>query len=153
MIYTFENHQIIKSDFNTVWEFFNNPKHINRLTPSEMNFKTLTKNLPNKIHENLEISYNVSPLFGIPLKWKTLISSVIPNKSFVDIQIKGPYKMWHHLHTFEKVDDGVLMKDFVTYELPFGFIGKLVHEVLVKRKIEELFKYRSQLIQKQLENE
>ena len=153
MIYTFKNHQIIKSDFNTVWEFFNDPKHINVLTPPEMKFLTLTKNLPKQIHENLEISYNVSPLFGIPLKWKTKITTVVPNESFIDIQIKGPYNMWHHLHTFEQVAEGVLMKDEVTYKMPLGIIGRLVHKILVKNKIEELFAYRTQQIKKCIENE
>lgn len=153
MIYIFENKQFIKSDMDTVWNYFNNPKHINSLTPSEMHFRTLTEDLPNKIHVDLIISYWVSPLLYIPLKWKTKIISVEKNKSFIDIQIKGPYKKWHHLHTFQKVEDGILMKDIITYELPFGKLGDFVHRILVKKKIEQLFKFRSKQIKKHFENE
>lgn len=153
MIYTFENQQFIKSDLQTVWKYFNNPKHIQALTPPKMQLKTRTQNLPNQIHKNLNISYWVSPLFGIPISWKTEIISVEENKSFIDIQIKGPYKKWHHLHTLEEVENGILMKDFVTYELPLGFIGSFIHEILVKKEIENLFKFRTKQIQKHFENE
>lgn len=153
MIYTFESKQFIKSDIISVWNYFSNPKHIHALTPPKMHLKTRTQNLPSKIHVNLKITYWVSPLFGIPLKWKTKITSIDINKSFVDIQIKGPYKMWHHVHTFEEVENGILMKDFVTYELPFGFIGNFTNRLLVKKRIEKLFDYRTKQIQKYFENE
>lgn len=153
MIYTFENEQFIKSDIDSVWNYFSNPKHINSLTPIEMHFRTLTTNLPEQIHINLIISYWVSPLFRIPLKWKTKIISVEKNKSFIDIQIKGPYKKWHHLHTFEKVENGVLIKDIITYELPFGRLGDFVHRIVVKKKVDQLFEFRTKQIQKHFENE
>lgn len=153
MIFTFENKQFIKSDLKTVWSYFSNPKHINALTPPEMHFKTLTENLPTQIYKDQVITYWVSPLFQIPMKWKTKIISVENEKSFIDIQIKGPYKKWHHLHTFEKIKDGILMTDLITYELPFGYLGNLVHRILVKEKIEELFEFRTKQIQKHFENE
>ena len=34
---------------------------------------------------------------------------------------KGPYKLWNHFHEFIPNKEGVLMKDTVDYELPFGF--------------------------------
>ena len=153
MIYTFENKQFIKNDLQTVWKYFNDPKHINALTPPEMKFRTLTKNLPKQIHTDLIISYWVSPLFGIPMKWKTKIVSVENHKSFIDIQIQGPYKKWHHLHTFEEVENGVLMTDFITYQLPFGCVGNFAHRILVEKKIQELFNFRALQIKKQFENE
>nr|WP_297310199.1 SRPBCC family protein [uncultured Flavobacterium sp.] len=153
MIYNFEDQQFIKSDLQTVWKYFNNPKHIHALTTLKMQLKTRTQNLPNQIHKNLIISYWVSPLFGIPLKWKTKITNVVPNESFIDIQIKGPYKIWHHLHTFKQVKEGVLMKDFITYQLPLGFIGNFIHKILVKKEIENLFEFRTKQVQKHFENE
>ena len=99
------------------------------------------------------IDYIVPPIFHIPLKRKKKIISVEKNKSFIDIQIKGPYKKWHHLHTFEKVENGVLMKDIITYELPFGRLGDFVHRIVVKKKVDQLFEFRTKQIQKHFENE
>ena len=153
MIYTFKNTQLIKCDLMTVWKFFSNPKNINGLTPKKMHFRTITKNLPDQIHEKMVIVYHVSPLFSIPLKWVTTIISVVPNQSFIDIQQRGPFKKWHHLHTFTETKDGVLMTDLVTYELPFGIIGDLTHNILVKKEIEKLFQYRTHIIHTYFKNE
>jgi len=153
VIYTFRTQQLIKTDLDLVWSFFSNPEHIHTLTPAQMRFRTITQNLPNQIHENLVIVYKISPIFPIPLKWETKIISVKTHKNFVDILTKGPYKKWHHLHTFEKTKQGVLLTDEVTYELPFDFIGNFFHRILVKKKIEKLFTYRTQQINKQFKND
>jgi ligand-binding SRPBCC domain-containing protein len=60
----------------------------------------------------------------------------------VDEQRKGPYKIWHHEHHFREIQGGVEMIDIVSYELPFGLIGNLVHPILVKQKLKEIFDYR-----------
>ena len=94
------------------------------------------------------IDYKVSPLFNIPLKWRTRISKVDNPKSFTDFQEKGPYQYWEHHHEFIPVDGGVLMKDRVTYSLPLGILGRLAHRMLVKPRLEAIFNYRYQVLEK-----
>jgi ligand-binding SRPBCC domain-containing protein len=89
------------------------------------------------------IQYWVSPLLGIRTKWVTEITHVIDKQYFVDEQRFGPYALWHHKHFFKAVDNGVEMIDIVDYKLPFGFMGTLVHPILVKPKLEQIFKYRT----------
>ena len=67
---------------------------------------------------------------------------------FVDRQLKGPYKMWEHTHEFIEQEKGILMKDSVKYQLPFGIIGKMAHSLIVKQKIERIFNYRKGILQK-----
>jgi ligand-binding SRPBCC domain-containing protein len=81
-------------------------------------------------------------LAGIPLGWVTEIKTVKDLSFFVDEQRVGPYKIWHHEHHFKAVEGGVEMTDIVTYVLPFGILGKLVHPWLVKPKLEQIFSYR-----------
>jgi ligand-binding SRPBCC domain-containing protein len=38
------------------------------------------------------------------------------------------------------------MTDHVDYELPFGFLGDLVHMVWVRRDVESIFAYRERII-------
>ena len=52
---------------------------------------------------------------------------------FVDQQLKGPYRMWHHAHTFHAADGGTMVEDTVRYR-PMG--GALVHELFVRRDLE-----------------
>jgi len=92
------------------------------------------------------ITYTVRPLLGIPVRWVTRIEDVQAPERFVDTQEKGPYKLWHHTHTFEAISAGVLMRDRVEYELPFGPLGDLMHALVVKRKLEGIFRFRERAL-------
>jgi len=102
--------------------------------------------LPDKMYEGLMIEYTVRPMLGIPMNWITEIKTVKNHTFFVDEQRKGPYRIWHHEHHFKEVEGGVEMTDIVSYELPLGFLGRLMHPILVKNKLKEIFDYRRQKV-------
>lgn len=110
-----------------------------------MNFKVKTEQ-PKRMYEGLIIAYTVSPILGIPLKWVTEIKYVHENKFFVDEQRFGPYAMWHHEHHFEQTENGILMTDIVSYQLPLGILGRLAHVLFVKRQLEGIFDYRLKVV-------
>jgi ligand-binding SRPBCC domain-containing protein len=145
-MYQFKREQLVKTDMETCWKFFTSPANLQRITPSYMGFDVLTE-VPDTMYEGLMIAYRVRPLFGIPVEWITEITHVKENLFFVDEQRKGPYKIWHHEHHFSPTAEGILMTDIVTYELPFGILGKLVHPLLVKKKLEEIFDYRFKVVE------
>jgi ligand-binding SRPBCC domain-containing protein len=130
------------------WDFFSNPFNLAKITPSDMGFKVVSKNLPQQIHNGLTIQYIVKPLAGIPLKWVSQISAVNAPYMFVDEQLKGPYAYWHHEHTFEEFDGKVLMKDKVIYAIPLGFLGRIANKLIVRNKLEHIFNYRTTQILK-----
>lgn len=142
--YEFKAEQFLNVSLREAWDFFSSPHNLAVITPPALGFKVLTKLTDEPVCAGLIIDYTVTPLYGIPLRWKTLISEVEELKYFVDLQLKGPYKLWEHRHTFTEQDNGVLMHDHVRYQLPFGLIGQLAHPILVKRKIEEIFNFRKQ---------
>lgn len=148
MRYQLHKEQQLNSDIETAWKFFSSPHNLSKITPKDMAF-TVTFDLGDQpIYEGMEISYTVSPILRIPMKWKTLITQVEYQKSFTDLQTKGPYKYWNHFHKLEANDSGVLVKDTVDYELPFGFIGNIAHQLFVKKKLESIFNYRYQFLEK-----
>tara|TARA_B100000212_G_C27348519_1_gene522513 strand:- start:548 stop:1009 length:462 start_codon:yes stop_codon:yes gene_type:complete len=122
------------------WQFFSSPKNLKVITPAYMGFNIIdveeTSMYPGQI-----IKYNVTPLFGINMKWVTEISHAEKNKFFVDEQRFGPYKFWHHKHIFKVIDGGVKVIDILDYALPFGFLGVLFHPYLIKPKLDEIFNY------------
>jgi len=97
------------------------------------------------MYEGMEINYTVSPVLRIPMKWKTRITQVEDLKSFTDFQEKGPYKYWNHYHEFIPNEEGVLMKDTIDYELPFGILGKIAHSMFVRKKLENIFAFRNKV--------
>ena len=93
------------------------------------------------------IQYSVTPLPGFKTKWVSEITQFQDKKYFIDLQLYGPYAFWHHKHFIKEIDGGVEMEDIIDYKVPFGLLGQLVHPILVKPKLESIFKYRT----KQLE--
>ena len=133
--------QCVKTDLQTCWDFFSSPRNLKEITPDYMGFDVLTE-IPEKMYEGLMIEYKVTPLLNIPMNWITEIKYVHDKEFFVDEQRKGPYKIWHHEHHFKAVEGGVEMTDIVSYEIPLGFLGRLMHPLVVKKKLEEIFEYR-----------
>lgn len=145
--YRFYREQQLFCDMDTAWAFFSSPHNLSRITPRELKF-TVLNNPTENIFEGMVINYKVSPLFGIPLSWRTKITHVENHKSFIDFQEKGPYKMWSHLHEFISNSKGVLMKDTVDYELPLGILGNIAHFLFVKKKLDFIFDHRFQVLEK-----
>lgn len=140
--------QQLYCDIETAWDFFSSPKNLSKITPKDMGFTLLSDYNSEQIAEGMVIDYIVSPLLKVPLKWKTRITHVEPNKSFTDFQEKGPYKYWNHFHEFIPNKYDVLMKDTVDYELPFGFLGKIAHRLFVKKKLAHIFDFRYSVLEK-----
>ncbi len=153
MSYTLKRSQQLYQNIESVWFFFTSPDNLLRITPQDMNFKISYELLVKEIYEGMIINYTVAPFLGIPLNWQTKIIQVDYLKSFTDFQQKGPYKMWNHYHEFIPNDEGVLMVDTVEYELSFGVIGKMVHKLVVKKKLDQIFNYRYQVLEQLINQE
>ena len=76
------------------------------------------------------------------MTWVTEITHVEEGAFFVDEQRVGPYRIWHHQHFFREIPGGVEMTDIVDYQLPLGFLGKLVHPFLVGPRLKHIFSFR-----------
>ena len=145
-MYQLKRTQFIKTDLKTAWDFFSSPGNLKKITPQYMGFDVRTE-LPEKMYEGLMIEYTVKPLLGIPMNWITEIKTVKDLHFFVDEQRKGPYKIWHHEHHFKVKDGGVEMTDIVSYELPLGILGRVMHPFVVQKKLEEIFDFRFKAVE------
>jgi ligand-binding SRPBCC domain-containing protein len=103
------------------------------------------------IQQGTHIQYKLS-LHGLPMRWVSRIEVWEPPVRFVDVQIKGPYALWHHSHSFERHSEGTLVRDEVRYRLPFGFVGDVAH-FFVQRNLKAIFDYRNQAIAKHFEEQ
>lgn len=148
----YRTEQFLPVDIHTAWDFFSSAKNLALITPPELDFKILTDLNGQEIYEGMLIDYTVKPLLGIALRWQTEICKVEKPNYFTDKQLKGPYKMWEHTHSYEKVDNGILMKDEVKYQLPMGFLGNIAHSILVRKKVEDIFSYRKQVLETMFKN-
>lgn len=146
--YVLERHTVLKTTIGKAWEFFSSPSNLSTITPPGMKFTIVTPNLPGKVYSGLKIQYRVSPLLGIGMNWTSIIKEVREPYFFADDQEKGPYAMWYHEHSFEEEGDKVIMKDKVTYAIPYGFVGRLAHFFVVQKKLNSIFDFRETEIKK-----
>lgn len=145
--YQFIREQKIPVDVHTLWDFMTSPKNLSKITPDYMGFQVTTPNLPDKVYEGMIIAYKVSPLMKIKLTWVTEITHVKDLQYFVDEQRVGPYSMWHHEHLLIPIENGVLMRDIVTYKPPFGILGRIANGLFIKKQLKGIFDYRHRKIE------
>ena len=147
-LYSLYAKQTVAKDIDLLWDFFRKPRNLNKLTPEDVEFK-ITSGKSDDFYEGKIISYKIRPFKMINLNWVTEISQVKEGFYFVDNQIFGPYKMWHHEHHFKSNGDGTTdIIDKVKYKLPFYILGRLMHKIFIKRKLVNIFMFR----QKQINN-
>ncbi len=146
--FQFEREQKINASKAEVWDFISSPKNLKEITPTYMGFDITSNNVNEKMYEGMLISYEVKPLLNIKTDWVTEITHIKEGHFFIDEQRMGPYKMWHHQHFIEEIESGVLMKDIVSYIPPFGFVGAIANQLIIKRKLEQIFAFRKQALEK-----
>lgn len=145
-IYTLHKKQNLPISKEEAWNFLSSPKNLKTITPDYMGFNILSGG-DRPMFAGQIIQYIVTPVLGIKTKWVTEITHVKEGDYFVDEQRFGPYALWHHKHFIKEIEGGVEMEDIIDYKVPFGFLGQLVHPFLVKPKLEEIFKYRTQKLE------
>ena len=141
-VYQLKRQQKLPSSIGEVWEFISKPENLSKITPEAMEFRILTRELPDKIYPGMIISYRVRPLLRLKMNWVTEITHVEDNRYFVDEQRHGPYTLWHHEHFVESIDGGVLMTDIITYKPPGGILGGLANRLFIRRQLRQIFDYR-----------
>ena len=136
--------QQLNCTLDEAWDFFSNPRNLEKLTPSSIGFD-ITHCKSEVMHVGQMIGYRIKIAPMIWVKWLTEITYVEDKKCFIDDQRIGPYKVWHHTHSFEENADGVLMTDDIVYAMPFGIIGDIAHTLNVKNKLHHIFDERKRL--------
>lgn len=138
--YTLERTQLIPRPLLEVFPFFSDAKNLEAITPAFLHFKILTPGaIP--MQAGTLIDYRIR-LLGLPLFWRTKIETFEPPHRFSDVQVRGPYRLWHHTHEFVETPEGTLMTDLVRYQMPMGPLGSLVHALWTHRTLQRIFDHR-----------
>lgn len=143
-MYTLEWTQVIPAPLEVAFKFFEDPHNLRLITPDWLDFRIVSiRGTPLDVGTTMR--YRIRWL-GLRITWMSRITDFERNRRFVDVQIRGPYRSWRHEHTFEERDGETFMRDRVHYELPLGFLGRIVHRLSVRCQLRDIFKYRASQI-------
>jgi ligand-binding SRPBCC domain-containing protein len=140
LLQTLTREQILPGDPDAVFGFFADAFNLEAITPPWLRFRIVTPR-PIGMGPGTLIEYRLR-LHGVPIRWLTRIEIWEPGVRFVDVQVRGPYRVWHHTHAFEPHERGTLVRDTVRYALSGGPLGRLAHAAFVARDLERIFDFR-----------
>jgi ligand-binding SRPBCC domain-containing protein len=135
-ISTLHEETIVPASLDETFTFFADAANLERLTPPWLNFRIRTP-MPITMAEGLEIEYRIV-LHGLPIPWLTRIDVWEPGVRFVDRQVRGPYRWWHHEHRFEAVAGGTRVIDHVEF-VPRA---RVISGPMVRRDVGRIFAFR-----------
>ncbi len=144
----FRAEQRVARPLAETFEFFSRAANLELITPPWLRFSILG-NEPETVASGTVIPYRLR-LHGLPLIWVSQIEEFERDRLFVDRQLIGPYKLWHHRHEFHADGDQTIISDEIRYELPLGALGSLAHRLFVRRDVERIFTHRREAIDRLL---
>jgi ligand-binding SRPBCC domain-containing protein len=139
-LHVLERTQVTPLDLDETFRFFGEIDNLERITPPWLRFRILDPR-PDELTAGAHLQYSLV-LHRVPIRWITQIDQWEPPHRFTDFQVRGPYELWEHAHTFEPVEGGTLVRDVVRYAIPYGPLGALAHVAFVRRDLRRIFDYR-----------
>ena len=143
-VHVLAREQVVPRAPEDAFKFFADAFALARITPPWLDFQVITP-APLEMAEGTLIEYALR-LRRVPIKWLTRIEVWEPPLRFVDVQLRGPYRLWEHTHSFVPRGAGTAIVDRVRYGLPLGPLGELARIAIVDRDLERIFDYRREAI-------
>ena len=140
-VHELHREQLVPRPLDETFAFFAEAGNLERITPPWLRFEIATPG-PITMTTGTRIDYRLR-LHGLPIRWSARIEEWRPGREFVDRQIRGPYRLWHHRHVFAKHPDGTIVTDHVRYALPAGPLGEGAHALVVRRDLDRIFAFRA----------
>jgi len=134
---------IVNHDFHHVRPFFFTPKSLAVLSPPGSGLELLY-GYEEKMRQGTEMAFKIK-MGPIPQTWVANIEENNP-EYFIDTQVKGPMRYWHHKHSFTALESGTELRDEVNFSMPLGFLGKIALELFAKNMLQRLFVYRNHML-------
>ncbi len=144
-VFTLRREQVLPGTPEEVFPFFADARNLEAITPPLLSFEVVTPGeIPMRV--GTLIQYRLT-LRGVGINWLTSIQEWEPSRRFVDVQVRGPYALWHHTHDFVPHGDGrTLMTDTVRYAIGWGFAGEIAARAFVHRDVAAIFDFRREAV-------
>ncbi len=137
---TFVRSTTVQTSAASLFDWHEAPGAFERLTPPWEAVRVLRH--VGGIRDGAQVVVAVGP-WPVALRWHLEHRDYRPGESFTDVQVRGPFRSWRHVHRMIPAGPHTcVLEDAIEYELPFGPLGDLVGRLFVERKLARLFAYR-----------
>ena len=143
--YKLKTSQNVHAKIEDIWEYFTEIKNLEKIMPKKYNVK-ITQGRKGKLYAGKIFNIKMKILPFVYANITSEIKAIEKERLFIDSQVFGPYKMWHHEHLFEEKEDGILMTDIITYAPPMGVLGDIANKLFINKKVNNIFNYRKKII-------
>ncbi|MBS4051736.1 MAG: SRPBCC family protein [Methylomonas sp.] len=140
-LYQLYRRQALTMTRQEAWDFFSSPHYLNEITPDFFNVDIISK-VPANIYAGLMIAYRMKAVFGWTMPWLSEISHCDEPHRFVYQQAVGPFKFWSHEVCLTEEQGHIVIEDIVFYAMPFGWFGRIMHSLLIRKKLQRIFDTR-----------
>jgi ligand-binding SRPBCC domain-containing protein len=147
-VHVLTREQLVPVGADQAFAFFSDVFNLEQITPPWLRFRIATPR-PIEMARGARIECRLT-LHRVSLRWLTEIAEWEQGRRFVDVQLRGPFRMWEHTHTFEPAREGTLIRDRVRYALPYGPLGAVAHAAFVRRDLAAIFEYRRAAVEPRL---
>jgi uncharacterized protein (TIGR01777 family) len=141
--YELRSRTVIPAPLDETFAFFSQAANLGMVTPAGMRFSIEGQVPPMAAGAIINHRIRIGPF---PVRWRTRIASWAPGQRFVDLQERGPYRLWWHEHSFQADGSRTVMEDRVYYTPPLGLIGRLAHGIFIRSTLRKIFQYRGDVI-------
>lgn len=90
--------------------------------------------------------------FRIPFTMTSRVTELERPHRFVDEQVRGPFRSFHHEHVFEALDDATRMVDRIRFVAPVGPLGWLVERAVLASYLHKLIADRGEYLKAEAEH-
>ncbi|HEX2100273.1 MAG TPA: TIGR01777 family oxidoreductase [Candidatus Synoicihabitans sp.] len=131
-----------------VFAWHERPGAFERLQPPWERVELLTPHGGIAVGTEVALRHRVGP-WWIP--WRVRHEEYAEGRQFRDVQVRGPFATWRHLHEFIPEGPGhCVLRDTIEYELPAP-ARALALGGAIRRRLERVFRYRHELTKADLE--
>lgn len=168
MPHVLESEQWVSAPLERVFRFFAEPHNLSVISPPSSgarlkNLRLVAPDLPGVdgfermagAGSEIVISFRLLPYFPLRGSWTARIIEFAWLNHFRDVQVRGPFEMFDHTHSFqeERRDGklGTIVHDRVLYEVGVGPLGVIANALVVRSMLKQMFVYRHAATARELE--
>lgn len=148
---TIELETFIKADIGICFDLARSID-LHTISTSKTNEKAIDGRTKGLIEANEFVTWEATH-FGVKQRLTSKITAFEKPFHFRDEQLKGVFKSIQHDHYFEPKNNGTLMKDVFVYESPFGFIGRIVENLILTNYLKKFLVERNAIIKEYAETD